>query len=294
MKNGITLNELQVENIRNLARDKRQALGFIGETPIANDIYTIIENLNIKLLEYPIKSEEGKPAFSAALMYSQEDGEELVFIGLNTADYFDKQIFALAHELYHFYTKTGSHLSRLEDEENNLVEAQANRFAAEFLLPERVLRSIVFREFKTSSLLDVPTRTLLRFIARLQCIWWLPYHSLVMRLKEICAISTEQYQQLYTVDERDLEGDYGRLGKAINNEIFFKLNTATFTVGISPKDIEEIIRNFEDGLIDDDKFTDTLNLFHKKPDDLGYEFTISKEDLTEFEDFFNEEFDNEG
>jgi hypothetical protein len=115
-----------------------------------------------------------------------------------------------------------------------------------------------------------------------------------MRLKEICAISTEQYQQLYTVDERDLEGDYGRLGKAINNEIFFKLNTATFTVGISPKDIEEIIRNFEDGLIDDDKFTDTLNLFHKKPDDFGYEFTISKEDLTEFEDFFNEEFDNEG
>lgn len=289
MNDKITLDKLELEKVRKLARDERQALGFVGETPIANDIFTILENLNIKLLEYPIQSEGYKPAFSAALMYSKEGEEELVFIGLNTADYFDKQIFALAHELYHFYTKTDSHLSRLEDEENNLIEAKANRFAAEFLLPESVLKSIILIEFKSSSLEEAQTNTLLRFIARLQCTWWLPYRSLVKRLKEIEAINNEQYAQLYNVNERTISGEYGRLGKAINNEIFLKLNTITSNIGISPKDIEVIIRNFEDTIIDEDKFADTLNLFHKTPDDFGYEITISDEDMNEFEDFFKEE-----
>ena len=287
----ITLNEIQVEDIRKLASKKRLELGFAGETPIANNILTILDSLSIILLEYPIKSEGDKPAFSAALMYSEEGGQELAFIGLNTSDYFDKQIFALAHELYHYYTKTGSHLSRLEDEEKNITEAQANRFAAEFLLPESVLKSIVFDEFKTSSLQKIKTKTLLRFIARLHCTWWLPYRSLVKRLKEINAISDKQYYELYAIDERDMNGEYGRIGKAINNDTFIKLNTATNNVGTSPKDIEIIIRNFEDDIIDEDKFADTLLMFNRKPKDFGYEINVAKEDMDEFEKFFSGEED---
>ncbi len=289
MNHLISLNEIQIENIRKLAGDERRKLGFIGETPIANDIFTILENMNILLLEYPIKLDDVKPAFSAALMCSTEGDKELVFIGLNTADFFDKQIFAIAHELYHFYTKTGSHLSRLSEEENSYVEAEANRFAAEFLLPESTLKSIVLDEFKTSSLRKIQTKMLLRFIARLQCVWWLPYRSLVKRLREIDAVSDEQYERLYNIDERDLDGEYGRMGKAINKEVFVKLNTATNNIGTSPKDIEIIIRNFEDGIIDEDKFINTLNLFNKKPDDFGYKFEVSDEDIDEFEEFFNEE-----
>lgn len=289
MNHSISLNEIQIENIRKLAGDERRKLGFIGETPIANDIFTILENMNILLLEYPIKSDDVKPAFSAALMCSTKGDKELVFIGLNTADFFDKQIFAIAHELYHFYTKTGSHLSRLSEEEDSYVEAEANRFAAEFLLPESTLKSIVLDEFKTSSLRKIQTKMLLRFIVRLQCVWWLPYRSLVKRLREIDAFSDEQYKRLYSIDERDLDGEYGRMGKAINKEVFVKLNTATNNIGTSPKDIEIIIRNFEDGIIDEDKFINTLNLFNKKPDDFGYKFEVSDEDIDEFEDFFNEE-----
>jgi Zn-dependent peptidase ImmA (M78 family) len=277
----VTLNEIQVKDIRKMAQKKRLELGFAGETPIANDILVILDNLKIMLLEYPIKPEGNRPAFSAALMYSEEGGQELTFIGLNTADYFDKQIFALAHELYHYYTKSGSHLSRLEDEEKNITEAQANRFAAEFLLPESALENIVFDEFKTSSLQNIKTKTLLRFIARLHCAWWLPYRSLVKRLKEINAISDKQYYELYDIDERDLNGEYGRIGKAINNDTFIKLNTATNTVGTSPKDIEIIIRNFEDNIIDEDKFADTLLLFNRKPEDFGYEINVPEEDMDE-------------
>jgi Zn-dependent peptidase ImmA (M78 family) len=293
MNISTTLNELQIESIRKLAREQRLALGFVGETPIANDIMTILDRLNIMLLEYPIRTGDDRPAFSAVLMYAEEGGQELVFIGLNTADFFDRQVFALAHELYHYYTKTGSHLSRLEDEKDDLIEAQANRFAAEFLLPEDVLESIVLREFKASCLEKIRTKTLLRFIARLQCAWWLPYQALVKRLKEIDAISDHQYEDLYSIDERDMDGEYGRMGKAVNNDVFLKLNNPTNAVGTSPKHIEVIIQNFEDNIITEDKFTDTLLLFNRHPDDFGYELDILEEDINELNDFFNGEDRNE-
>ncbi len=293
MKKTVTLNEVYVEEIRKLAKDKRQSLGFIGVTPIANDIFAILDQLGIVLLEYPIESEGGRPALSAAIIYSEEGDKELVFIGLNTADYYDKQIFAIAHELYHYYTKTGSHLSRLDDEDSNFIETKANWFASELLMPEAFLKGIVLEEFKSSSLTKVNTKALLRFIARLHCTWGLPYSSIVRRLGEIEAISKKQYDELYEVDERDPNGDYGKIGRAINKEIFSKLNTATKSVGTSPHYIEIIIRNFEDNLIDEDRFTDTLSLFNKTPGDFGYEITVSDEDLDELNDFFNGEGDDE-
>ena len=291
--NPIKLNEVQVDEIRKLAGEKRLSLGFVGETPIANDIFTILDRLDIMLLEYPIESEGDRPAFSAAIMYSEEGDKKLTFIGLNTADFYDKQIFAIAHELYHYYTKSGSHLSRPEDEESSLIEVKANRFAAEFLLPETVLESIVLDEFKTSTLEKVQHKTLLRFIARLHCTWWLPYRSLVKRMHEIGAISAEQYAELYSVDERDLQGEYGKIGQAINKEVFLKLNQPTKNIGTSPNEIEIIIRNFEDNLIDEDKFAETLSLFNRTPDEFGYEIKVSQEDIDELDAFFSREDDDE-
>lgn len=291
--NPITLNEVQIDEIRKLAREKRLSLGFVGESPIANDIFTILDRLDIILLEYPIESKSDRPAFSAAIMYSEEGENKLTFIGLNTADYFDKQIFAIAHELYHYYTKSGSHLSRPEDRENSLIEVKANRFAAEFLLPERVLESAILDEFKTSFLENIQHKALLRFILRLHCAWWLPYRSLVRRLHEIGAITQGQYDELYSVKERNLEGDYGKMGQAINKEIFLKLNQSTRNIGTSPNEIEIIIRNFEDDLIDEDKFAEILSLFNRRPDEFGYEIIVSQDDLDELDSFFSGEDDNE-
>ncbi len=285
----VKLNELQLDEIRKLAREKRQSLGFVGGTPIANDIFMILDKLDIVLLEYPINSECDRPAFSAAIMYSEEGNKELTFIGLNTADYYDKQVFAIAHELYHYYTRTGSHITRLDDLEYNLIEAKANRFAAEFLLPRAELQSIVLEDFKKASLAHVSQKMLLRFIARLHCTWWLPYRSLVKRLYEIGAINSNQYEELYTIPERDVDGEYGKICFAFNREVFLKLNTVTSNIGTSPNAIEVIIRNFEDNLIDEDKFAEILSVFNRKPNEFGYDIKISQEDLDEFEDFFSED-----
>ena len=291
MSPQIELNPMQIEEIRKLAEERRRTLGFVGDTPIANDIFTILDKLGIYLLESPIKSEGPRPAFSAALIYFNEDENELAFLGLNTADFFDKQIFAIAHELYHYFTKAGSHLSRLFEEESTLVEAEANRFAAEFLLPESVLESIIITEFKSETLSSLEHRVLTRFIARLHCTWWLPYRSIVRRLKEIDAITEKQFDTLYEINERDIKGEFARTCIAINKEDFSRLNSPTNNVGTSPKDIEIIIRNFEDNLIDEDKFRSTLELFGKSPEDFGYDLQILDGDIEEFEAFFKEDDD---
>ncbi|NCA91854.1 ImmA/IrrE family metallo-endopeptidase [bacterium] len=285
MNRKIKLNAQDIESIRELARNTRFSLGFAGDPPIANDMYTILEKLNIILLEFPVEAESSKPTFCAVLLYSEEAGERLVFIGLNTADYYDKQMFAIAHELYHYFTKTGSHLSRQDGQENDIVEAKANWFAAEFLLPEDVLKRRVFEEFKSYSLVDIHTKVLLRFIARLHCTWWLPYRSLVKRLWEIQAITQQQYQELYHIKERDSQGEYGRIGRSTQSDVFIKLNTATKTIGSSPQAIETIVRNFENNLIDEDTFAKTLHLFNKSPADYGYEISISQDDMDEIHDF---------
>lgn len=292
MKEINSLKEYELEEIRRLATEERQKLGFMVNTPIANDLATILDSLNIILLEYPVKSEGDRQAFSAAIIYSEEGGKELVFIGLNTADYYDKQLFAIAHELYHYYTKTGSHLSRLEVEEN-IIEAKANRFAAEFLLPERTLKSVVLEEFRTSNLKEKQFNTIIRFVARLQCTWWLPYRSLVKRLKEIEAITSEQYDKLYDIDEREIFGGYRKVGLAINDEVFEKLNNPTNTTGTSAKDIEVIIRNFEDDIIDEDTFANTLELFKRTPDEFGFSVEVDDEDLDELDAYFKGEDDDE-
>lgn len=295
MKKSDALSEVEIEEICKLAEKKRRELGFVGETPIANDIFTILDNLNIYLLEYPIRLDGEKPAFSAALLYSALNDKELVFIGLNTAHYFDRQILAIAHELYHYFTKKGSHLSRFS--ENNgadkITEIKANLFAAEFLLPKNILKSIVIDEFRTSSLESIKLKTLLRFIARLHCTWWLPYSSLVKRLKEINVISEEQYESLYKFDERKKGAQYWKLGTAINKEIFLKLNSTTEDIDTSPKYIEYVIRNFEDDLIDEDTFFDVLSLFNKKPEDFGFEIEVDTEEINEFEKLFDDEDDYE-
>ncbi len=287
MSQLIILSEIQIEDIRKLAKDKREYLDITSEVPIGGDIFTILERLGIILLEYPIQSVDENPAFSTAIMYSEEDNEELTFIGLNTADYFDKQVFAIAHELYHYFTKTGSHISRLNSIENSVLETRANRFAAEFLFPEVALKSVILEEFKTSNLTEISDNTLMRFIVRLQCSWWLPFKSIIKRLNEITAISQNQYDRFYNLDVRNLDSDYSRTGLAFDREIYRKLNTKTNIVGISARDLEIIIRNFEDGLINEDKFTEVLELFNKTPDDFGYKIEVSDEDLLEFDTFFS-------
>ncbi|NCC70525.1 ImmA/IrrE family metallo-endopeptidase [bacterium] len=272
-------------NIARLAQEEKRKLGYIGSAPIANDLVNLLDQLNIILLETPIESDKDLPSFSAAILYSEN--QKLTFIGLNTADYYDNQLFSLAHELYHYFAKSGYHLSRINDEKNNQLELEANYFAAEFILPKDELLNIVINEFKTKTLKNVDQHIIVRFIARIYCKWWLPYNYLIEELYEIKAITKEQRTELLEFDVRSNDSNFAKICNAINTDSFSLLNSKTKKNSTSPEIIEIIIKNFEDNLISEDEFEQILQMFNLSPRNFGYESEIAQEDIDEFESFFN-------
>lgn len=270
-----------IKEIKKLAREQRCALGFGDEAPIANDLEIVLEKRGITLLEFPIQNTSDSSKLSGVLYCNGP----FVFIGINTNNYYDNQIFTIAHELYHYYTESGSRLCWHESNASEEVEVKANWFAAEFLLPQEVLKRRIAIEFGSDSLQEVKHQALLRFLARLHSIWYLPYQVLVNRLKDLNVVTEIQYQELSSVDARDSEGIFHRIGHSIQPKAFAKLNAVTKTIGASPYAIETIVRNFEHDVIDEQTFADTLKLFNKSPADFGYEILISQDDLDEIDDF---------
>lgn len=274
----------QIEGVRKEAEEIRKIFGVFGDVPIANDIFTLLELNHIILCEYPFQSSEGSHT-DATLTRFETDDEPITFIGLNTSLYYDEQIFALAHELYHYKTKTGKSYTA-EDMEDPLIEKKADRFASELLLPCNSLRSHIISEFKTETIDSKHFLRTLRFIARLQCEWWLPYHALVNRLYEEKHINKDFYDLLYAMNDRDENSSYCRIFKTLEPEIYSLLNSRTCRMGISNSALETILLNYEDGEITDDEFVELLNLFGKSPEDLGYDLTAAQDDLDDLSPLF--------
>ena len=182
MTREISLTASQVEEIRQRADEVRKLFGVFGDVPIGNDIFMLLEKNNIILCEYPFEASEGSHTDATLTRFETKQGP-IVFIGLNTSLPYDEQIFALAHELYHFITKTGKSYTD-EEKEEPLIEKRADRFAAELLLPQNMLRSRIVLEFHAESIDCTSYLRTLRFIARLQGECGLPYHALVNRLYE--------------------------------------------------------------------------------------------------------------
>jgi Zn-dependent peptidase ImmA (M78 family) len=278
------ISEIDSFEITKLAQDEKRKLGYVGAAPIANDLVNLLEQLNIILLETPIESDNDVPSFSAAILYSEI--QNLTFIGINTADYYDNQLFAISHELYHYFAKSGYHLSRINDEKNSIIEIKANYFASEFILPKEELFKIVFEEFKSKTITSVEINIIIRFIARLYCKWWLPYNYIVLKLLEIGAISENQKNELNKYNVRGNDSSFAKICKTINLNIYNSLNSITKKNSTSSEIIEVIIKNFEDNLISEDDFEQKLQLFNLSPSDFGYDVEIDPEDIDEFNSFF--------
>lgn len=284
MSKEIELTALQIENVRKKADETRKLFGIFGDVPIANDIFMLLEKNNIILCEYPFEASEGSHTDATLTRFETRD-EPIMFIGLNTSLYYDQQIFALAHELYHFKTKTGKSYTE-EENEDPLLEKQADRFAAELLLPSGTLHSRVVSEFKSEMINEALYLRTLRFIARLQCEWWLPYHAIVNRLYKEKYINKSFYENLYAMNDRDDKSVYCRIFKTLDPEKYALLNSRTLRKGVSNAALETILLNYEDGEVPDDEFVELLMLFGKSPEDLGYELTVSPDDLDDLNDLF--------
>ncbi len=275
--NSIVLDEKKIYEVKDLASETRRSFGVYSNVPIANDIKLLLEKQDIILCEYPFPDTNGTHTYGNITCF-KTDKETFTFIGLNTSCFYDEQIFAIAHEIYHYKTQSGKAYTPDIEYEDKVIEKMADRFAAELLLPDEALKAAVMKAIGKSDMKGVPEARLLRFIARIQCEWWLPFQAITNRLLEEGFIDENQYDKLYKIDCRNKDGMYRRLLKNIDPEISELLNKRTKTVGVSNRVIETIISNYEDRLIDDDEFVHTLALFNKKPEDFGFDMDAEMDD----------------
>jgi len=280
MNKDIVLTELQIDEIKKTADKERRKFGII-DAPIAGDLFMLLEQEGIAICQYPFLTSE-KSHTDANITRFETGSDQMIFIGLNTAIYYDEQIFALAHELYHYITQTGKAYETDMDEEDKRTEKMADRFAAELLLPSEILNHMIIEQFKTSCLKKVSDLRLLRFIARLQSEWWLPYRALVLRLNEEKYITDEQVDTLFGIDDRDKESIYGKIFFSIAPDCY----TKSRRTDVSNWVLEIFIMNFEDGSLTEDEFVKLLNLFGKRPDDFGFDLIVDDSDLDELNELF--------
>lgn len=131
----------EVLYLKKLAKEKRSDYGI---APISTDIFRYIsEKESSVFFEYETFDNKDLDA----LIYLPNPKQDITFIILNSSQPLMNQIFATAHEYYHYIKdldliRLSPRVCSLSDlKEKN--EQKASRFAAEFLLPEEALKTQV-------------------------------------------------------------------------------------------------------------------------------------------------------
>lgn len=131
------LSRKEINKIKELAREKRADYGI---APIGVNIFRYIsekEN-NLFFEKEPFDNKD-----LDALIYMPNTNNNMAFIIINSSQSLMNQIFATAHEYYHFvkdfedikFSPRACSMSNLKEKN----EQKASRFAAEFLLPDEAL-----------------------------------------------------------------------------------------------------------------------------------------------------------
>ncbi|WML26258.1 ImmA/IrrE family metallo-endopeptidase [Neobacillus sp. OS1-33] len=288
------LDSSDIFTITSLVKEKRNLLN-VGMGPIGDNIFKLARKLNIKLVFLPIENTDNPTnGFSALYLESKEPTKNVAFVGLNTFQRYDRQIFAIAHEFYHHWTGTTLTVCHLEDEKSEITELKANRFAAEFLLPtETLLQEIGEKTGGKQNLSDITYLGVLRFIALLHCDYRLPYKAIIRRLFEINAISKTVYEKLCEENAREENGTYYKLGLSQNKEIFEKLNVSTMSTGVDGENFDMMINFLENDVITLEELANDLSLFEKELSDFELEEEVDDNSLEELDDILKDYIDDE-
>lgn len=171
-----------------------------SDNVLQDDIFRIIEELKgVDLLLFPIEDDE---ICGFICNYKDE-----MFIYINSYLPLEKQIFAAAHELYHFINDGHRELLKSKtidenDEEilDDLEESKANLFAALLLVPKESLK-------KELELLKVKTAKDLNQlkVIKLMDAFAVPYKTIILRLYEIEILDEEETVKWLSIPDRNEE-----------------------------------------------------------------------------------------
>lgn len=200
-KKMMYLDRITIGDIKQKARDKRTEYHKLNDI-IGNQIFNILE-LESKVLYYPLEDEE--------VWGFSETIKDTPFVCINTSIPYEKQIFAAAHELYHLWYENVNELilsSELEEDKDTqvkMIELKANRFAAEFLVPQELLEQEIRTYCKNE---DFGVKQILK----LADVFMVPFKTMLKRFYETQKVHKKQYEELMALSSKEVSVLRNRLG----------------------------------------------------------------------------------
>ncbi|PHQ30184.1 helix-turn-helix domain-containing protein [Leeuwenhoekiella nanhaiensis] len=171
-----------------IARFTRKLIGINRKEPILN-IFNLLEANGIIVIE----SDDAIDKFDGVSLRSDK-GVPIIIINKNFPN--DRKRFTLAHELGHILMHIWGDFPIPKHRDEKTKEIEANRFAAEFLMPEEGIRN---------SLIGLN----LYDLSPLKKYWHTSKQSIIRRAKDLKAINQDRYQyfmiELSRMGERKIE-----------------------------------------------------------------------------------------
>jgi len=173
-----TLNEKDLALVKNFASEERASY---GKAPIGRDIFSFINyQENLRIISYDFN----KSAKQLDAMIFKYPSSKYTWIVINGNKPLIYQIFAIAHEYYHFKKDIPNGILGIpcDFESLNEREIKANRFAAEFLLPsdaiKEAINNIIIRDgkFDESNYLNI--------VMQLSSRYCIPFNVTCFRINE--------------------------------------------------------------------------------------------------------------
>lgn len=246
------LNDFEIDEVKNYAREK------LGICRKANDIIGVqifsILGRYARVIYYPLG--KASPWGFTRISGSQNDASlEKPFVAVNTSIPVDCQVFAAAHELYHIWYEQNPDIlpsDLLDENDKKISEKKANRFAAEFLVDEMMLR----QEMEIYKIKKITIKSVLQ----LADLFTVPYQAMVKRLNETGFIGKGELKKLLSESEDSIMRYKKR----------YAISSPESDGRIAMDNLAELaVDAYEIKLITYEKFEYLLELCGLKPDDLG-------------------------
>lgn len=262
MSNNEFLNLLSKEELEEIVNKVNMCLGKYKKSNriIKEDIFKILE-MNAKIIYYPIEDDD-----ICGFVYKFKGYK---FCYINSYIPLEKQVFAAAHELYHILYDVieKGELICMEaiDEElttnnTNREDLKANRFAAEFLVPEDVIRNELSIRGILKDSFD------LNGVVELMDVFLVPFKTIVRRLYEIDYISKDKFREFLAKEDRKEKTGIMLLQKRLG--LCKRNNDRTKQIKID-KLVDTAIKLYERNEITYEKLGYLLSLSNFKPSDFN-------------------------
>lgn len=252
MPNG--LNELEVKEIKRLA-SRRLGECRKGHDIIGDQIFSILSRY-ARVIYFPLG--KAAPWGFTRISGSKNDAMlEKPFVAINTSIPVDCQVFAAAHELYHIWYEHNPDVlppDLLHEQDKTINEKKANRFAAEFLVDEILLK----QEIALYKISDITIKSILQLCE----LFVVPYRTMAKRLSEVGLISDIELQQFLNESEESIS--------KYRKKYSFVLRNPDERVVIDNL-VELAINAYDAGYVTFEKLEYLLGLSNLTPEDLGIE-----------------------